>query len=231
MSNLYRILRRSWRLLPPGLRELESVRRLTQPVARSFREHNQGLYHDAYFETDVEPAAARAAAVIADSVMTDFAPSSVIDVGCGTGAVLAEFSARGVRTLGLEYSEAGAAKARSRGLTVRTFDVRFDSTAGLGTFEVACCTEVAEHIPAKFADRLAALLAALAPTIVFTAATPGQGGVDHVNEQPHSYWIAKFASSSLELDSARTAAWRAQWKKAGVQDWYWKNLMIFRARQ
>ena len=230
MTNLYRMLREGWRLLPPGVRGLDPVRRFTQPIAGAFREHNQSLYHSAYFDTDVEPAAARASKVITESICRDLKPSSVIDLGCGTGALLAELAKRGVDTMGLEYSDAAVEIARARNVNVRKFDVRFDSVETLGRFDVVCCTEVAEHVPGKFAARLVGSVTSLARIAVFTAATPGQGGVDHVNEQPHDYWIEKFAKAGYDFDSQRSAAWRAEWRQAGIQDWYWKNVMIFSTR-
>lgn len=228
---IYRFLRSSWRLLPKELREMEPVRRVTQPIAETFREHKQGLYHDSYFANDVEPAAARASRVIVESIVRDFRPATVLDLGCGTGALLAEFATRGVKVTGLEYSDAGIERATRRGIDVRRFDVRYDGVSHLGRFDVVCCTEVAEHVPARFADRLVESLAALGPTVVFTAATPGQGGVDHVNEQPHSYWIAKFRARGLELNRDTSAAWQTDWHGAGIQDWYWKNVMVFESAE
>jgi hypothetical protein len=47
--------------------------------------------------------------------------------------------------------------------------------------------EVAEHIPERLEDRYVDMLCLLGNLIVISAATPGQGGMDHVNEQPHAY--------------------------------------------
>jgi hypothetical protein len=64
---------------------------------------------------------------------------------------------------------------------------------------------------------------------VFTAAHPGQGGTDHVNEQPATYWIAKFAKRGFSSDLDLADRWRKDWEASGqVPEFYSQNLMIFR---
>ena len=73
------------------------------------------------------------------------------------------------------------------------------------------------------------LLTRLAPVILFTAASPGQGGTDHVNEQPPSYWMAKFRERGFEHERDQSQRWSDTWKAAAdVESWYYENLMIFR---
>lgn len=48
------------------------------------------------------------------------APTSVLDVGCGRGALLAACRGRGVRAVGVEPSDEAAALARADGLDART---------------------------------------------------------------------------------------------------------------
>ncbi|HEU4929160.1 MAG TPA: hypothetical protein VFU38_04970, partial [Candidatus Krumholzibacteria bacterium] len=122
------------------------------------------------------------------------------------------------------------AYCRKRNLPVAKFDVEKDRVSVAPRFDVAVSMEVAEHLPAPAADRYVDMLTRLAPVVVFTAATPGQGGNDHVNEQPHEYWIEKFASRGLVLDRDTANRWSGEWERGGrVRDWYHRNLMVFRA--
>ena len=93
--------------------------------------------------------------------------------------------------------------------------------------DVFVCTEVAEHLPASAADRLVDLVCLATRWVVFTAAPPGQGGVDHVNEQPREYWMEKFNARGFVEDTAMTEALRADWLGSPISDFIPANLMVF----
>ena len=71
------------------------------------------------------------------------------------------------------------------------------------------------------------LLASIARVVILTAATPGQGGTDHVNEQPNGYWIDKFRQRAFRFEERLTHRWRNEWVEKQVTTWYWANLMVF----
>jgi hypothetical protein len=91
--------------------------------------------------------------------------------------------------------------------------------------------EVAEHLPARTADRYVRLLTSLSSVIVFSAAPPGQGGrtgTDHINEQPPLYWITKFDRCGFWHDEALSRTWSKHWSAAGdVALCSHQNLMLF----
>lgn len=59
---------------------------------------------------------------------------------------------------------------------------------------------------------------------MFGAAIPGQGGVEHVNEQPQSYWIRKFRDRDYKCyDVIRPRFWNDE----DIECWYRQNTFLF----
>jgi SAM-dependent methyltransferase len=152
---------------------------------------------------------------------------SVIDVGCGCGYLLERLYEKGCDVLGIEASETAIAHIPS---TIRDVVAITDATRTsipFGMFNVAICTEVAEHVPESDADALVAFVSSRAlHRVVFTAATPGQGGTGHVNEQPHGYWIEKFRKRGFVILTDETTAMRAKMAVAAPNmPWFGRNVM------
>lgn len=226
-TRIYGPLRSMLRRILP-LEHRRSLRRFLTRHVTSHLPHD-AVYGAGYYER-VDLAARRSAEAMAEVIVRELRPRTVIDVGCGTGALLAQLRATGdVSVKGLEYSDAGLALCRERGLDVSKFDLEADTPAYPDPADVVISCEVAEHLPASVADRYAGFLARAVRAggwLVFTAATPGQGGTDHVNEQPHDYWIQKLEEKGLDYDEQRSLVWRAEW--AGrTAPWYSANLMLF----
>lgn len=173
------------------------------------------LYNEAW-RRRVRRGAKSSAAVLAPLLCERFAPSSLVDVGCGEGWLTASFAELGVkRTLGIDGP--WVAKATTVDLTKPPYPK-------LEPFDLAVCLEVAEHVPSQHADRLVKWLASLAPTIVFSAAIPGQGGAGHVNEQWPRYWAKKFSRCGYSASGALRAE---LWDDERVEPWYRQNLLVF----
>ena len=199
--------------------------RIARLVRHMLASHDT-IYDRDYYDTIVETEAARSADVMAASIVERFKPKTAIDVGCGTGALLAALRKSNCEASGLEYSRAGLAYCRNRGLSVRRFNIGKDDLHG-ESYDLATSFEVAEHLPPWVANRYVDLLCKLSPVIVMSAATPGQVGTDHVNEQPHSYWINKFESNHYSFDETSSEELSRHWKISNVANFYYDNVMVF----
>lgn len=123
---------------------------------------------------------------------------SVVDFGCNNGQWLKAFN-------DLEVTDVVGIDGEGvvGYLTYRGRFIQHDLTQPLSlhrTFDLALCIEVAEHLPEIAADTLLDTLALHSETVVFSAATPGQGGFAHLNEQPFDYWEAKFKDRGYGAD-------------------------------
>ena len=233
---LYRSLKSAYRtLVPQRLRRLAYGKRY--PFRYVFDPIKHGLarlaphdevYDETYYVESVEPAMRKSAGTIASSIFREFRPTYVVDVGCGTGELLRALNKHGVRVLGFERSEAALKIARSKGIEATELDLEQPiDRLEVRRADVVISTEVAEHLPARFAETFVEYLCRTADTVVMTAATPGQGGTDHVNEQPNEYWIEKFRGRDFAYDRERTMRLRREWEAAEVVSFYCGNLMIF----
>lgn len=227
MTTFLTILKGFAWLLPARVRQIRWLQQTGTRLLLQFGAFD-AVYSPRYYQTVVEPYARRSVGSIAQSIVNSFHPESVVDLGCGTGALLVALRRLGIRnSLGLDCSEAALDIARARGVDTRKFDITSDKLLYSSCYDVAISMEMAEHLPETVADHYIALLCSFAPVVVFSAAHPGQKGIGHLNEQPQEYWIEKFESQNLHLDEKLIENWKAAWIADGVADFYIHNLMIF----
>lgn len=208
----------------------QPVRRLRRRIVARLEpaaDHDE-LYDGHYYDRVVDPIMLQSAEVIAGSIQREFGPRSVIDVGCGSGALMLSLERLGVSCLGFDQAEAALERCRARGLRVRRLNIEHDQLPS-DRADLVVCMEVAEHVPESAADRLVELLTAVAPIAVVTAALPGVGGKDHVNEQPNAYWMAKFAGRGFGHEQELAMLLRDEWRAGGADEIYFKSLMVFGA--
>jgi hypothetical protein len=92
-------------------------------------------------------------------------------------------------------------------------------------YDLAICVEVVEHLPENFANTLIQSLTESSDTILFSAAIPNQGGLNHYNEQWPTYWAMKFITHGFY--PFHTDIRQLLYDNKKVDLWYRNNLMIF----
>jgi SAM-dependent methyltransferase len=153
-------------------------------------------------------------------------PRSIVDVGCGDGGWLAVALACGIDdVLGVEGPWIEDARLKIPLDRVRR--ARLDEPIPIERrFDLALSLEVAEHLPPPRAPSLVEELTRFAPLVLFSAAIPGQGGVEHKNERWPLYWAGLFARHGYQaVDGLRFRLW----DDSEVAFWYKQNLLLFAA--
>lgn len=192
--------------------------------------YDLSVYDEAFF-ANVEAEGFRHAEWFIPLLVETFHPAAMIDVGCGTGPMVKIACHAGIDTWGIEGSEWGF---QNRCFPrVNKADLRYAVEPRRIKYPLAISLEVAEHIEAEFAGTFVDTLCGLSDTVVMTAATPGQGGHWHVNEQPREYWIKRFSERGFVYDHETTMALtggaiEARNKGHHVAGWMLTNMFVFR---
>ena len=185
------------------------------------------LYSDAFFDSQSVGSLATARVILKE--LTDIASiRSLVDVGCGVGPWLRAALELGVdRVSGLD----GDYVNRGRMLVAPSLFVpcdlekhKLDQAVGGVRFDLAVSLEVAEHLSADRAPAFVAEFCRLSDLFLFSAAIPGQGGTNHVNEQWPDYWAVLFKQHGCVcFDVVRPRVWH----RDECEWWYLQNVLLF----
>lgn len=156
-------------------------------------------------------------------LMELFQVESVADVGCGLGSWLHVFQKNGVsKILGLDGHWVDKNKLLIDEINFREINL-IKPPLIQEEFDLVSCLEVAEHLPQEAASTLVSFLTSLGDTIIFSAAIPGQGGQNHINEQWPDYWADLFAQHDFKFyDIIRPKIWNNE----NIQWWYRQNIFV-----
>lgn len=165
------------------------------------------------------------AKIILPLVLDLINPKSVLDVGCGIGTWLSVAKDSGILdVLGVDGDYVDRAL-----LSKYSMESEFEShdlTQPLELdrkFDLCLCLEVAEHLSESASDLLIDTLIRHSDAILFSAAIPGQGGQNHLNEQWPGYWAEKFSTHGyVFLDIIRPLIW----DNPKVDFWYKQNIFL-----
>lgn len=169
------------------------------------------MYDNAFYIE--EGTVARASAAVVIPWLQERHPfGTVIDIGGGTGEWAAACGSSTLVDFGVP------SQLRATGPDYINADLS-DGWPCAG-FDLAICLEVAEHLPASAAVPLVDGLAQ-AGMVLFSAATPGQVGVGHINCQPHGYW------HDLFWQRGKTPTYIGAEFSDPVADFYRRNLFLY----
>ena len=149
---------------------------------------------------------------------------SVLDVGCGVGTwIKAHLEAGASEFLGVDGDYVDRSRLVMPADCFRAHDLTRPLDLGR-RFDLVQCLEVAEHLPPSTSTELVKSLARHGDIVLFSAAPPGQGGKDHVNERTYEFWRDEFARQRYALfDYVR----RVVAGREDIEPWYRYNMLLF----
>lgn len=147
---------------------------------------------------------------VADRIVRDIEPKTVLDAGCAKGFLVDALRERGVEAYGFDISDYALAEVRA---DVKPYVWKASILEPLPRgFDLTVCIEVLEHLPEEHAAQAVANLTRTSDDILFASTPEDFEEVTHKNVQPLEYWAALFAERGfyrdLEFD-ALFIAWHA----------------------
>ena len=179
------------------------------------------IYNEDFFKGQAG-ASLLAAQVVVPILIDALSPNTVVDVGAGSGTWLSVFRQHGADVHAIEGDWVRSIDTQIPKERYTFHDLERPFTLA-PKFDLCLSLEVAEHLPESSADGFVESLSTLSDCIVFSAAIPEQGGVNHVNEQWPSYWAKKFERHGYAVhDVIRPIIWRE-----AIKPWYRQNMLLF----
>ena len=182
------------------------------------------LYGESYFNSQMG-GSYRSAVLYAQHLLKIFKPQSVADLGCGRGTWLKAFGENGVEKLvGLDGDWNSQEKMVDQTVTFSPVDLNKPFPKPTERFDLAISVEVAEHLKEESSKTFVDNITALSDVVMFGAAYTKQGGTDHINEQPHTYWAKMF----IEIGYTPYDVFRSTfWGNQDIEFWYQQNTFLF----
>jgi GT2 family glycosyltransferase/SAM-dependent methyltransferase len=175
-----------------------------------------GLYDEHYYRTYAgleydrnEPHWAWFFGMLADNIVRDINPRTVLDAGCAKGFLVEALRDRGVEAYGIDASEYAISCVRD---DVKPYCKVGSITEELDRdYDLITCLEVLEHLPLADSINAMANLCRHTGDIVFSSSPTNAGEATHINIHPPEWWAERFAQQSFYRDVDYDASYVAWW--------------------
>lgn len=190
------------------------------------------LNYDDKFYRSIDERGKKAAQETALLLSKFLNPQYISDIGCGSGTwtnVYSRFFPKAnIRSWDLPTSGIVSNKEITGKKNVNFTAINFetDSLEHFPETDLTICLEVLEHITPKRADILIDAIADTSKHVLFSAATPGQGGTHHINERPLEYWIKKLRDREMVMFDII----RPRLTSPEIPSYYRNNIVFFTKR-
>jgi SAM-dependent methyltransferase len=153
---------------------------------------------------------------IADRIVNDIRPATVLDAGCAMGFLVEALRQRGVEAFGVDVSEYAIQNAHS---SVQSYCRKGSITQAFPrTYDLIVSIEVLEHLYPNEAEPAVANLCRHADDILFSSTPFDRAEATHFNVQPVEYWVELFARCgffrAVDFDASFITPWAMRFRRA-----------------
>jgi SAM-dependent methyltransferase len=146
---------------------------------------------------------------VADGIVRDLHPASVLDAGCAMGFLVEALHRRGVEAWGIDISEYAISHVHA---SVRDRCSVASLTDPLPRrYDLIACIEVLEHLPAEEVDGVIANLCQGTDRLLLSTTPRDYGEPTHLNVQPPESWSAALAREGFLRDLDRDLSYLTPW--------------------
>jgi len=153
---------------------------------------------------------------IADRLIADVAPKTVLDAGCAIGLLVETLRQRGVDASGVDLSSYAIGKADEsvrpycrHGSIADEFPQRYDLIVSI---------EVLEHMPVRAAEDAIANFCRHTDDVLFSSSPLDYKEPTHINVHPPDYWAAEFARHGfyrdVDFDASYITPWATRFRRS-----------------
>jgi SAM-dependent methyltransferase len=152
---------------------------------------------------------------IADRLVADVAPKTVLDAGCAIGLLVEALRARGVDASGIDLSSYAIGQVGDalrpycrHGSIADEFPARYDLIVSL---------EVLEHMPPRDAEAAIANFCRHTDDVLFSSSPLDYKEPTHINVHPPEYWAEAFARHGfyrdVDFDASHITPWATRFRR------------------
>jgi hypothetical protein len=153
---------------------------------------------------------------IAERIVRDIRPGTVLDAGCAMGFLVESLRQRGVEAFGMDVSEYAIQNVHP---DIRPYCWLGSVVDALPrAYDLIVCIEVLEHLLPRDAERAVENLCQHTDDMIFSSTPFDYKEATHVNVQPPEYWAELLAHNGfwrdIDLDAAFITPWAGRFRRS-----------------
>jgi hypothetical protein len=147
--------------------------------------------------------------LVAERIVSDIRPKTVLDAGCAMGFLVESLRKRGVEAYGIDISEHAIRQVHPDFQTFCRVGSLCDPPAQ--AYDLIVCIEVLEHMPKADAEKAITHFCRFSDDLLFSSTPYDYKEITHFNVQPPEVWAELFGRQGFIRDTRYDASFLTAW--------------------